>query len=271
MLDIANLQERARQIRLRVLTMANRSRSAHVGSCLSCADVITYLYFRELHLDPNNPQWPERDYFILSKGHAAMVLYAALAEKGIMEAELLEGYMQDGGSLPGHLDRFAAPGIEVSAGSLGHGLPIGLGIAHGLKLKGMPNRVFVLMGDGESQEGSVWEAAMMAPMLGVNNLIAMIDHNNLQGYGRPCEIMYFRPVLDKWRAFGWHAVEADGHDFASLASAFAAAGAADRPAVIVLNTTKGKGVAFMEDELKWHYFIVTDELLALARQGLGDA
>ncbi|MFH1673088.1 MAG: transketolase [Pseudomonadota bacterium] len=269
--DTSKLAQTAKEVRKAILHMANRSQGPHIGSCLSVVEILVYLYFCELKLDPSNPEWTDRDYFILSKGHAAMALYAVLAEKGIIERKLLEGYMLNNGTLPAHLDKFSASGIEVSAGSLGHGLSIGLGIAHGMKLRGKFNRVFVLMGDGESQEGSVWEAAMMAPRLGVNNLVAMIDHNNLQGYGRPCEIMYFQPVAEKWKAFGWHAVEADGHDFVSLEKAFASAITADKPAVVILNTTKGKGVSYMEDELKWHYFILTDELFEKAKRELTDA
>jgi transketolase len=179
--------------------------------------------------------------------------------------------MQNEGTLPAHLDRFSAHGIEVSTGSLGHGLSLGLGLAKGFKLRKMPNRIYVLMGDGEIQEGSVWEAAMMAPAIGVDNLIAMIDYNNLQGYGRPNEIMSFEPVIDKWRAFGWYALEADGHDFESIEKAFVAALSKAKPAVIIFHTIKGKGVSFMENELKWHYYIVTDELLTKAMEEFDNA
>lgn len=258
-------------LRLSILEMAHRSGSPHVGSCMSCVDVLAYLYFEELALRPAEPDWEWRDFFLLSKGHAAMALYAVLSERGVIDKTLLDGYMLDGGTLPAHLDRFVAPGIEISAGALGHGLPMGLGMAQGLKLRGKKNRVFVLMGDGESQEGSVWEAAMMAPTLCLDNLVAIIDHNNLQGYGRPCEIMHFNPIAEKWRAFGWHAVEADGHDFAQLAATFTEARSSHRPTVVILKTIKGKGISFMEDELKWHYFVVTDERLAAARKELEHA
>lgn len=261
-----NLHKTADFLRINILKVANRSKSAHIGSCLSIIDVLTYLYFQELRIDPKKPDRIDRDYFILSKGHGAMALYAVLAEKGFFDKSMLHGYMAENGTLPAHLDRFSAPGIEVSAGSLGHGLPMALGIAHGLKIQGKSNRLFVLMGDGESQEGSVWEAAMLAPKLNLKNLTAIIDFNNLQGYGRPTEIMHFEPLADKWRAFGWHAIETDGHDFAAMEKAFIEADKASRPAVIILKTVKGKGVSFMEDELKWHYFIVTDELLEQAKK-----
>lgn len=268
---MTSLIKTATQIRHRILDMAHRSRGAHVGSCLSIVDILTYVYFKKLEFDPGRPDSPDRDYFILSKGHGAMALYAVLAQRGIIPEEMLGGYMIDGGTLPAHLDRFSAPGIEVSAGSLGHGLSIGLGIAHGLKMKNKKNKVLVLMGDGETQEGSVWEAAMAAPKLVGSNLVAMIDYNNLQGYGRPTEICAFDPVAEKWAAFGWTVVEADGHDFNSIEQAFATAGRADRPCMIVFRTTKGKGVSFMEDELKWHYFIITDDRLTRARKELSDA
>lgn len=266
-----SLIKKAAQIRHRILEMAHWSRSPHVGSCLSIVDILTYVYFNVLEFDIGIPDSPNRDYFILSKGHGAMALYAVLAQRGILPEKMIDGYMIDGGTLPAHLDRFSAPGIEVSAGSLGHGLSMGLGIAHGLKMKNKNNKVLILMGDGETQEGSVWEAAMAAPMLGLDNLIAMIDYNNLQGYGRPTEISAFEPVAEKWAAFGWAVIEADGHNFNSIEQAFAKAEKASRPCMIVFRTTKGKGVSFMEDELKWHYFVMTDERLKRAKEELSDA
>lgn len=259
-----NLQQQAAAIRRTILHMAHRSGGPHVGSCLSVADILTWLYFRFLNISPANIDDPGRDYLILSKGHAAMALYATLAAKGIITQEILTGYLQDNGTLPAHLDRFSAPGIEVSAGSLGHGLPMAVGLAHALKLQGQQNRVCVVMGDGESQEGSVWEAAMLAPHLELDNLIVFVDHNNLQGYGRPCELMHFAPVLAKWQAFGWQTMEINGHDFSALDTVATRADQATGPLLVCLRTVKGKGVSFMEDELKWHYFIVTDELLAQA-------
>lgn len=267
----SHLIDIAKKIRILILEMANRSKSPHVGSCLSAVECLTYLYFKELNINKDNIQSPERDLFILSKGHAAMALYAALHCKGIIPPDVIKGYMQDNGTLPAHLDKFSAPGIEVSAGALGHGLPIGLGLAHGIKLRGNGNRVFVLMGDGENQEGSVWEAAMLAPRLGVNNLVAIIDNNNLQGYGRPDKLMHFKPLTKKWEAFGWDVFEADGHDFSSLERAFGLTKRSEGPSVVIMKTVKGKGVSFMEDELKWHYFIVTDVHLQQARQEILDA
>ena len=262
---------KAMSVREKILKMANRSKGAHVGSCLSVVDILTYLYFKELRIRPEDTLWEDRDYFLMSKGHGAMALYAVLAERGVIDEKLLKGYMQEDGTLPAHLDRFSVPGIEVSAGALGHGLSIAVGIAHGLKLRSKKNRVFVLMGDGECQEGSVWEAAMLAPKLKLSNLTVIVDLNDLQGYGRPSELVSFYPFAEKWKAFGWEAVEADGHNFDSLRSAFTRADRSSLPSVIIAKTVKGKGISFMEDELKWHYFIVTDEHLSAALMELKGA
>jgi transketolase len=270
-MDLAETQKKAKILRLRILKMAHQSRAGHVGCCLSMIDALTYLYFFELNVDPRNKDWKDRDYFILSKAHAAMGLYAVLAEKGFFDAALLNGYHAEDGTLPSHLDRSNTPGVEVSAGSLGHGLPLALGIAHGLKLRGKANRVFTLMGDGETQEGSVWEAAMLAPKLGLGNLIAIIDFNNLQGYGRPTELVHFEPVDKKWETFGWRTVTADGHDFEKMRKAFRFADECEGPCVVILHTVKGKGISFMEDELKWHYFIMTDDRLERALKELENA
>ncbi len=257
----SELERMAEAVRRDVLQIACSARSAHVGSSLSCVDLVVALYFDEMRIDKHD--WANRDIFIMSKGHAAMALYSTLTARGLMSRKTLLGYMKDNGTLPAHLDRFTARGIEVSAGSLGHGICIGAGMAHALKLRGQnpeqTRRVFVLIGDGESEEGSVWETALFASKLKLDNLTVLVDYNNLQGYGRPRELCSYEPVEDKWRAFGWEAVRADGHDFPSIRRAlrFPHSG---RPKVIVADTTKGKGVPFMEDEMKWHYFIVTDEL-----------
>jgi transketolase len=251
--DRSDLPVVARGIRRAIIEMAHRSGSPHVGSCLSPVDIFTALYFGVLRLDP----WGERDLFILSKGHAAMALYATLAARGIIPAEMLEGYYRDDGTLPAHLDRFTAKGIEVSAGSLGHGFSMALGMAHALRVAGSRRRVFALIGDGESQEGAIWEGAMLAPKLGLSNVTAIMDYNNLQGYGRPTELVSFEPVVAKWEAFGWQAVTADGHDLSLLPTLLREE--SDRPRMIIARTVKGKGVSFMEDQLIWHYYIVTDE------------
>ncbi|CAG0929503.1 transketolase [Rhodocyclaceae bacterium] len=244
----------SKELRRDIIEMAHRSKSPHVGSALSCVEILAALYFDRLRLDV----WEERDIFIMSKAHAAMALYATLAARGIIGRELLAGYCRNDGELPAHLDRFSARGVEASAGSLGHGFTMGLGMAYGLKKRGTGRRVYVLMGDGESQEGSVWEGALFAPRLGLDNFTAIMDYNNLQGYGRPREICGFEPVRAKWEAFGWHVLETDGHDPLALRAALREE-TPGKPRIIIARTTKGKGVSFMEDELVWHYYIVTDE------------
>ena len=250
---LAEMKESAKQVRRHIIRMAHRSKGPHVGSCLSCADILTVLYFDVLKLEP----WPDRDIFILSKGHAAMALYGTLAARGIVDEDILDGYYQNGGTLPAHLDKFSVKGVEVSAGSLGHGFNVGLGIAFGLKKKNRPQKVYALIGDGETQEGSVWEGAMFAPKYQLDNFTAIIDRNNLQGYGRATEICHYEPIQSKWESFGWHVIEINGHDCAALGSAFRE-DSQGRPKMIIARTTKGKGISFMEDKLIWHYYVVTD-------------
>lgn len=256
---IPELERISRQIRREIIEMAFRSGGPHVGSALSCADILAVLYWAELRLEP----WENRDIFILSKAHASMSLYATLAAKGIMPAEMLATYCQEGGMLPAHLDRKTGFGVECSAGSLGHGFSIGLGMAFGFKKQGSDRRVFIMIGDGESQEGSVWEGALFAPRQGLDNVTVIMDCNNLQAYGRPEEICSFEPIAPKWKAFGWHVCQADGHDHGSLLDALHE-DSRGRPKMIVARTTKGKGVSFMENELVWHYYIVTAEHRARA-------
>jgi len=252
--DKPDIKEVSRKIRRTIINLANRAKSPHVGSSLSCVDILSVLYFDVLRLEP----WDERDIFILSKGHAAMSLYSTLEARGIIGSDMLDGYYRNNGTLPAHLDRFSAKGVEVSAGSLGHGFNIGLGIAYGFKKKNSGRKVYTIIGDGESQEGSIWEGALFAPKLGLDNYTAIIDFNNLQGYGRAKELCHYEPLKMKWQAFGWHAIEIDGHDDNAIKDAFNE-DAKGKPKIIIARTTKGKGVSFMEDELIWHYFIVTDE------------
>ncbi len=236
-----------------------------MGTCLSCVDILASLYFYKLKLEP----WDERDIFILSKGHGAMALYCTLNEKGFFSDKELSGYYQDNGTLPAHLDRTTSKYIEVSAGSLGHGFNIGLGWAYGMKKVwsmecGVSNKkrkreIFVLIGDGEAQEGSIWEGAMFASHLKLDNFTAIIDRNNLQGYGRPSEICYFEPMEDKWKSFGWTVFRVNGHDFSELKWALDEPHNG-KPKIIIADTIKGKGVSFMENQLKWHYFVVTDDI-----------
>jgi len=246
----------AKDIRKTIINMANLSKSPHVGSALSCADILTTLYFKVMNI--TNPISDNRDYFLLSKAHSAMALYATFLQKGFMSQEQIDGYYQNDGTLPAHTDRETSDFVEISAGSLGHGLPIALGIANSIKIAKELNKVYVLMGDGEMQEGSVWEAAMLAPKLKLDNLTVFIDYNNLQGYGRATELVSFYPIKDKWESFGWEVYEIDGHDYAVIEKV--AKLESKKPKVIICKTIKGKGVSFMEDQLIWHYYIVTDEV-----------
>lgn len=256
----------ANKIRRSIIEIACKSKSVHIGSALSCVDLLVALYFYELRISKTD--WHKRDIFILSKAHAAIALYAVLTAKGIMEKRFFEGYFQNDGTLPAHLDRCTSKGIEVSAGALGHGFNMALGMAYGYKLKKCRQKIFTLIGDGESQEGSIWEGAMFASKLGLDNVTAIIDYNNLQGYGRPNEICYYEPVIDKWKAFGWGVYAVDGHNFKEILAAFKKAHHG-KPKIIVAKTIKGKGVSFMEDELKWHYYIVTEDLKKKALVELG--
>jgi transketolase len=250
-------------IRKNILHIANLSKSPHVGSALSCADILKVLYFDVLNLE----DYENRDIFILSKAHSAMALYSTLYEKGFLSKNELERYYQNGGTLPAHTDKESNKYIEISAGSLGHGLPIAIGIAYELKLQNSKRKVYVLMGDGESQEGSVWEAAMIAPKLGLDNLVVIIDRNNLQGYGRADELLSYEPIDKKFKAFNWDVERIDGHNHKQLKKALTKK--SSLPKIIIADTTKGKGVDFMEDELIWHYYIVTDEIKQKAIKCLG--
>jgi transketolase len=257
------MENKARNIRKNIVHIANLSKSPHIGSALSCTDILATLYFDILQLD----DYDNRDLFLLSKAHSAMALYATLHERGFLSKEDMEGYYQNGGTLPAHTDRNTNKYIEISAGSLGHGLPIALGMAHSLKLKKSDRKVYVVMGDGESQEGSVWEAAMLAPHLQLDNLTVFIDRNNLQGYGRASELLSYEPIDEKFRAFNWEVLRIDGHDYKAIKEAVSFT--TTKPKMIICDTIKGKDVAFMEDKLIWHYYIVTDEIKERALECLG--
>ena len=263
--QIEALLERARAVRADTVRMAHRGRTAHVASALSCADILVALYFHALEIDPPGPTGPDDDRFVLSKGHGCMSWYATLAARGYFPASLLETYAKDGSKLPEHPSPRSVPGIEVGTGSLGHGLAIGAGAALARALDGRPGRTFVLLSDGECNEGSVWEAAMFAAGQGLDNLVAIVDYNKLQAMGRSNEITALSPLADKWRAFGWSTRELDGHDMQALVDALDAVPfARGRPSAIVAHTVKGKGVSFMEDDLDWHYRPPDDEQLRRA-------
>ena len=253
----SSLKQKAINIRKNILKIANSSKGPHTGTALSCVDMLTVLYFKVLHVDSFSDK--NRDIFILSKGHGAMALYATLYERGYLKEDEFFSYYQNGGKLPAHLDRDTNEAIEVSSGSLGHGLPQALGFAYSKKLKNLDSKVYVLMGDGETQEGSVWEAAMLAPKMGLSNLTVLVDRNNLQGYGRPSELVSFESLDEKFKSFNWDVFRVDGHNLKEIEKALHTM--SNKPKAIICDTVKGKGVSFMEDELKWHYYIVTDEFL----------
>lgn len=252
------LKNRAREIRKRILRMHRIG--PNVGSAMSAADLVAVLYFDVMNVDA--PDDPGRDRFILSKGHAASALYAALALKGFIDEALLDTYLGDGTALSGHPVKGSIPGIEFSTGSLGHGLPVGAGLALSAGKDGRGWRTFVLMGDGECQEGSVWEGAMVAARLGLSNLIAVVDANGLQGYERTDSILPRRSIAAAFEAFGWGVVEVDGHDTAALCRAFHGMPIKEGlPTAVIAHTIKGKGVSEMEDKLGWHYYSVPGDRL----------
>lgn len=271
MADIAALEATTRELRARIIDNSSRTGTPHLASCLSCVDILTALYFDVLKIDPAKPRDVARDRFILSKGHGAPALFQVLAKRGFYPESMLESYGQDGGIFAEHPptpDHLA--GIEAATGSLGHGLPIGLGMALAGRIQQRSYDVYVVLGDGECNEGSVWEAAMLASAQRVTNLCVIVDFNKWQATGRSREIMTLDPLVDKWRAFGWNAVEVDGHDMKALLDVLQRHPTADgRPTAIVAHTVKGKGVSFMEDDNNWHYRIPTSDEVSKAKQELG--
>jgi transketolase len=247
--------------------MAHASKASHTGSALSIVDMLTVLYFSVLRVDPDQPSCPDRDRFILSKGHASAALYATLAERGFFSNSLLKTFYQDGGALPGHVDFTAVPGIEASAGSLGHGLSLGAGMALAMRTDQINARVFVLMGDGELNEGSAWEALMFVPHHKLTRLTVIVDCNNYQGYGSTAEVLNMDPLSQKLNTFGWDVNEVDGHDLVALDNALKKE-PGSRPLAVLAKTVKGKGVSYMEDEFVWHYRSPNDDQLSLALEEL---
>ena len=252
-MSVEELEKMAVIIRCDIIDMICTAEAGHPGGSLSAADVVTALYFRVMRIDPEKPDWPDRDRFILSKGHACPVWYAALAERGYFDKSHLKTLRQMGSILQGHPDMLKTPGIDMTAGSLGHGLPAGLGMALSAKLQQKDFHVFVVIGDGESQEGSIWEASMAAPNFKLDNLTAILDYNHLQNDYSVDDIMPIHPAVDKWQAFGWHVIEIDGHDMAQVVAALEEAKShKGQPTMIVANTVKGKGVSYMENVCEWH-------------------
>jgi len=268
-LTVPELEALARKVRATIVRIIYEAGSGHPGGSLSCVDILLTLYFREMRHDPSNPGWSGRDRFILSKGHAAPALYTVLAEAGYMPREGLHSLRDFSSTLQGHPDALQTPGVEVSSGSLGNGLSMSTGIAAALRLDGRDARVYCLLGDGECDEGLVWEAAMLAPHLRLGNLTAIVDRNRLQIDGCTEDVVCLDPLPDKWRAFNWNVVEANGHDYDQLKAAFDEARRhTGGPTVIVANTVKGKGVSFMEGVAAFHGKPPTKEQLDQALREL---
>ena len=268
--QMESLQERARQIRIHVLKMLTRAGSGHTGGSLSAVEVITALYFYKMRIRPQDPDWEDRDRFVLSKGHAVPALYAAMAIAGYLPQEELMTLRQIDSRLQGHPDMRTLPGIDFSTGSLGQGLSVANGMALAARLDQRDVRVYVLLGDGEIQEGQVWEAAMAASHYEIDNLCAILDFNKLQIDGCVLEVMSIEPVADKWRSFGWEVMEADGHDFSQILPALdRAEEVKGRPSLIIAHTIKGKGVSFMENQAKYHGVAPTPDELERALIELG--
>lgn len=269
--DINFLIQKSKTLRIEILKMLTDAGSGHTGGSLSAADIVTALYFYKMKHNPKDPKWKERDRFILSKGHAAPLLYAALALSGYFDISLLKTLRKLGSPLQGHPCSKMLPGVEISTGSLGQGLSIANGLALGLKLDGLKSRVYCLLGDGEIQEGQVWEAAMTASHYKLDNLCAIIDNNGLQIDGHCCDVMGIEPIVNKWESFGWYVMDIDGHDMNSIINAFDKAETIkQKPTMIVARTIKGKGVSFFEGKVKYHGIAPTKEELELALKELGD-
>jgi len=262
-MDSADL---ARAVRAHILRMTHAGRSSHVGSALSCADILAVLYAETLVVDPARPDRADRDRLIMSKGHAGAALYAVLAQRGFFDTALLGQHYRNGSFLSGHVSHVGVPGVELSTGSLGHGLSVGAGLAWRARQTGQPWRTYVVLGDGECDEGSVWEAAMFAAHHGLSNLVAVVDRNRLQSMTSTEQTVALEPFADKWRAFGWDVAEVNGHHHDSLTGAFAVprGPVPGRPRCVVAHTVKGKGVSFMEDQVLWHYRPPSDDELVSA-------
>lgn len=269
--DLGELQHVARYIRGKVLEMSHKAGTPHLASALSCVDILVAAYWGgALVIDSKNPADPDRDRLILSKGHAATALYSTLARRGFFPESLLDTYTESGSSLAEHPSPHCVPGVELATGSLGHGLPTGLGMALAGRIQKQSYRVFVVMSDGECEEGTVWEAALFAPIHKLDRVVAIIDYNKWQATGRTNQIMALDPLKDKWQAFGWSAYDVDGHDLDSLGRLMRnVPDGSGKPIAIIAHTIKGKGVSFIEDDNNWHYRSPNAEELAKAKAELG--
>jgi len=257
---ISQLKKISGELRITLVKMMNAAQSGHLGGSLSAVEIVTALYFHQMRIDPEKPDWSDRDRFICSKGHAAPLLYATLAKRGYFPEDWLLTLRRLNSRLQGHPDMTKTPGIDINSGSLGHGLSVALGMCQGARLSRKAFRVYVLLGCGETQEGQIWEAAMAAAHYGISSLTAIMDFNKVQLDGTNEEIMSLGEVNDKWRAFGWETIEADGHDLKSVLDALdKAAAIKDKPAIIIAHTVKGKGVSFMEGKSEWHGKPISDQ------------
>ncbi|MBD3308676.1 transketolase [candidate division KSB3 bacterium] len=260
----------ARQIRGTIIKVSHASHTPHLGSSLSCVDILVAAYWGVLAIDPENSEAPDRDRLILSKGHAAPALYTTLAYRGFFPKELLDTYAQPGSRLEEHPTPYCVPGVEAATGSLGHGLSLGLGMAIAGRIQGYSYRVIVIMSDGECNEGSVWEAAMFAPIHRLNNIVTIVDFNRWQATGRSCDVMALMPLRQKWEAFGWNVHEVDGHDIHALVDVLSdVRDGNEKPVAIIAHTVKGKGVSFMEDDNNWHYRVPNADEVKAAHGELG--
>lgn len=268
--DISRLTGIASQIRGKIIEMSHNAKAAHLGSALSCVDILVAVYWTALSIDPQKPDDPNRDRFILSKGHAAMALYATLASKEFIPNSVLDTFALPGTRLEEHPGPRFTPGVEAATGSLGHGLSMGIGMALAAKIQSRSYRVFALLSDGECNEGSVWEAAMFASGQCLDNVAAIVDFNKWQATGRSCEVMALEPLTEKWQSFGWKVKEIDGHDMRMLIDTICALpDGSGRPVAVVAHTIKGKGVSFMEDDNNWHYRIPSKQEVVDAKKELG--
>ena len=249
---VADTTDLARRIRLHVVRMTSRGGSSHVASGLSVADILATLYNGVLDVRSEEPDWPGRDRFVLSKGHAGAAVYAVLAERGFFGLAKLDTHCQNGSELSGHVSHHGNPGVEMSTGSLGHGLSVAAGMAYAARLRGASHRVLILMSDGECDEGSVWEAIMVAAHHRLDNLTAIIDYNKIQSLASVERTLALEPFVEKWESFGWRVIEVDGHDCDALSTSLTRHDHG-RPSCVIAHTTKGKGVSFMENSVLWHY------------------
>ena len=270
MTNFEDIEQLALKIRKNAVNMTSAGGSSHIGSILSIADILAVLYGSVMNYKADEPKWKGRDRFILSKGHAGAGVYAALAESGFMPVEKLRTHYQDGSDLSGHVSHKGIPGVEFSTGSLGHGLPVATGMALAAKINRDKHNIYVLMSDGECDEGSNWEAALFAPHHKLDNLVVIIDRNKLQSIHSTEDTLSLEPFVDKWQAFGWNVVDVDGHDHQKLLDACGSM-VTGKPLCIIANTTKGKGVSFMEDNILWHYRSPQGEEYNAAMQELDNA